>query len=309
MTSVIGIDSRLSERLPTRSRLKLGALLQLARGAEDSFRSLIGQAEAVREQIGSINSERSNFIANNKAESLGASTKEPDTSEFDSALEHLQAELARLEAHRPKLESKRYESAQLIARIRSYLEQASLNNVALTRAQLPLAPRLNGEKPPDVVAKIRADLTKAQTELMALLRSPLPTAELKQRNRQYVTELAKAAIPELMVERGGHEVRWPPGCLANGPLAPASLPVFAWLFPDLLTAKLDELIDHNVRGTGASANERPKKEAALRAKIRDLEIQEEALIEQSDVDDWQITRRAAADPMIVLGLKSKNGVA
>jgi hypothetical protein len=303
MTSVISVDSRLVERLPARSRLKLGQLVMLARSAEDAFRSMIAQQENIREQIGSVNSERAAFVAS-KTETTDGKAAAPDTGEYDQALEQLQAELARLQQHRPKLEERRFASAQLIAQLRSYLEQSALNNVALTRAQLPLAPRLNGEKPPDAVARIRADLTKAQTELTALLRSPLPTAELKQRNREYVAELAKAAIPELMVERGGHEVRWPPGCLANGPLAPAALPVFAWLFPDIVTARLDELIDQTVKGTGASANERPKKEAALRARIRDLEIQEEALIEQSDIDDWNISRRPAADPMIVLGLRN-----
>jgi hypothetical protein len=302
MASVISIDSRLVDLLPTHGRLKLGRLLRLARMSQDAFHSSISQQESLREQIGSINSERSNFIAREKAKSSDANAKEPNTAEYDIAIEHLQGELSRLEGKRAKLEAHRFDSQQLIAQLRSFLEQLP-PGMTLARAQQLPASHLNGSRPDSAVAKIRAEITKVQNELHALATAPLPGGELREKARAYVIELAKAGRPQLMAERGEFRIDWPPGSqMAMGTVGPGAAAIIAAINPDGLYALIEEQINR-ISGAGLASSERPKREAQLRARIADLERQEESIIEKADGDDWNISRRPQASPWIVLGVR------
>jgi hypothetical protein len=300
MSSLISVDQRLIALLPTRSRLKLGRLVQSARDAESNYQSAIRQGEAMREDIGAVEDERRQIIAN--ANAVG--NDEPNTADVDAAIAQLQGELARIDQQRDKRAERRYAEAQLIARLRHALEQVPAGTVLVHAQQV--SPKLNpGESAVDGVNRIRGEISKLQNELRATAMAPLPTGELKQKARAWIGELSKAAIPMLMVERGQFEVRFPPGCLANGPMAPAALPLFAWLFGDVLIARLDEIIEQTVKGTGLSERERPGREADIGQRIHALEVMEEAIIEADDGnnDSWGIVRRVDADPMAVLGVR------
>jgi hypothetical protein len=300
MGSIIAVDARLIEPLPTRSRLKLSRLVQVARDAESAYQAAIRRGGELREELGILGSERRRILA--VAEADG--NEHPDVAETDAAIAVLEGELRRLEAQRDKREARRYAGAQLVARLRTALEQVQPGATLVRSHQVQLR-YLNGESPLEAVNRIRAEITKLQTELRSISIAPLPSAELKQKARSYVAELSKAAVPYLVAERGEFEVRFPPGCLANGPMAPAALPLFAWLFGDVLTARLDELIEQTVKGTGLSERERPQREQLIRDRIALLEAQEEAIIDadDSDNDGFGIVRRPEADPMIVLGAR------
>jgi hypothetical protein len=73
----------------------------------------------------------------------------------------------------------------------------------------------------------------------------------------------------------------------------------------MLTARIEELLEQTVRGTGLSERERPGREEDIRNRIHQLEVMEEAIIEVDDGDNdtWGIVRRVDADPMVVLGAR------
>jgi hypothetical protein len=169
--------------------------------------------------------------------------------------------------------------------------------------------RLNGATAPDTVSKIRAEITRLQAELRSIATAPLPGGELRERARAYVAQLAEAGRPVLFAEQGKFEIRWPPGAQTPiGTLAPGSACVAAALFPDAMLALIEDQIN-KISGAGINSRERPEREAQIRARIHDLEAQEEAIIEHDEIDNnsWGLTRRVDADAFVVLGCR--NGVA
>jgi uncharacterized small protein (DUF1192 family) len=299
MTALVAVDQRLADRLPTRSRLKLGRLVAQARASEAVFQAAVRRSEELREQIGAIQAERATLLA--QAAELGID--KPDVSEADHAIAQLQTELARLDAHRDKRGQARHDAAQLVARLRHFLEQLP-PTPALARAQINPPRLINGETPPQAVARLRAEITKVQRELAALASAPLPSGELRERARQWVAELARAGRPMLRTAQGRFEIEWHAGAF-GGPMAPASIAILAAINPDGLYALIDEQITATNSGSGLASGERPKKEAQLRARLHDLEAQEESIIDHEDdaADGVAIPRRPEADPWAVLAVR------
>jgi hypothetical protein len=300
MSSIVSIDQRLIQVLPTRSRLKLGRLIQSARDAEASYQSAISQGEQMREDIGHVEDERRQIIAN--ATALG--NDEPDTADVDAAIKQLRGELARIDQQRDKRAERRYAEAQLIARLRHALEQVP-PGVVLVHSQ-QVSPRVNaGESALDAVNRIRAEISKLQNELRAIAIAPLPAGELREKARAYVAELAKAGRPMLMAERGDFRIDWAPGVqTAMGTLGPGAACIIAAINPDGLLGLIEDQIT-KVSGSGLASTERPAREEAIRDRIHALEVMEESIIEHDDAsnDTFGIVRRVDADPMVVLGAR------
>ena len=69
---------------------------------------------------------------------------------------------------------------------------------------------------------------------------------------------------------------------------------------EMLTKKIDEhLNEHAPRLPSA---ERPARLEQIQRDIRELELEEEAVIRAAEDDGIEILRRADADPLVVLGL-------
>jgi hypothetical protein len=95
-----------------------------------------------------------------------------------------------------------------------------------------------------------------------------------------------------------------PGAWATaGTLAPAGAPLLAWLFPDVMIAKLDEIIDSKVTGTGLASAERPRREHQIQGRLAALQRDEESLIEKYE-SEFDLLRRPQADPMAILNLRN-----
>jgi hypothetical protein len=142
-----------------------------------------------------------------------------------------------------------------------------------------------------------------QKELGALRRAALPAAELKAKAREYVAELRLAGIPSIHTSGGAFRIDWPPGAWAlQGTLAPPGAPLLAWLYPDMLVKRLDDLID-KIATTGEPAAQRGQREHTLLIKLTDLERLEEAIIEKFESDLPELLRRPNADPQSVLQLR------
>jgi hypothetical protein len=302
MASIISIDERLIGLLPPKPRLKINRLIALAQDLESSFQSIIGRTNALREDLGRIRDEQRQAVTRAREVSERDETVAAAAAHYTPAIDELEGEIRRNGIEQAKRDQRRIEAAQLVAQLRSFLEQSSMSLQPLAPAPNP-PPRLQGdETPPAAVLRIRSEITKAHHEVTTLQRAPLPSAELRAKARDYVGELGKAGTPQVIAERGGFRVDWPPGAQTPmGTMGPGSAAIIAALFPDQLIAVLDAQID-KVTGAGLSSNERPKREAQLRAHIASLERAEESIIELYE-GEFDLLRRSHADPCAVLGVR------
>jgi hypothetical protein len=303
MASIIAIDQTLVAILPPKSKLKVARLVDLARDLEVSFQSLIARQERLREELGLLRSQQAQAVERahqitNAPEAAAAAAKE-----FEPALAELESEITRLDKDRAKRESRRYDSAQLVAQLRSWLEGAAVRRTPLAQG-LPVKLQIaEGDTPMDAVRKIRAQIEHTQKELTALRRAALPASELKAKAREYVAELSKAGTPSLHVQDAQFRVDWPPGAqMPMGSLGPGALAIICWLFPDMVTKRFDDLID-KIESHGVPAAQRGQREHTLLIKLTDLERMEECLIERFESDLPELIRRPNADPQSVLGLR------
>jgi hypothetical protein len=296
------IDSALLAILPPKAKLKAQRLIAAAIDAESSFLSLIGRQERIREDLGALQAEQRQAVE--RAQAIGGKEEiAAAAAAFDPALAELSDEIKRLHQERDKREHRKTDAQQPVAQIRYWLEQAASRNAPLAPAP-HAAPQLrDGENPLQAVRRLRDEITQLERELTQLRRAALPSAELKMRAREYVRELALAGTPSLHTQDAQFRVDWPPGSqMAMGSLGPGSLAITCWLFGDAVIAKLDELIERTVTGTGLASAERGKRAHQLEGRLASLQRDEEALIERYE-NDFDIPRRPTADPLAVLSVR------
>jgi hypothetical protein len=301
VSSVIQIDQALIAILSPKAKLKIRGLIDLAIDLQSAFASFIARQERIREELGLLRSQQTQAVE--RARVMGTDEKDA-FNEFQPAIAELEGELKRLEGDRNKREQRRYDSAQLVAQLREFLQQAANRGKPLTHGQPGQAQLRADESPVQAVTRLRAEIAKLQQELINIRRQALPISELKLKAREYVRELSVAGAPSLHVAGGAFRVDWQPGAWATqGTLAPAGAPLIAWLFQDQMIARLDELID-KVANTGLPASKRGEREYQIQMKLVTLELEEEAIIErfESEFPD-HLLRRPNADPMAVLGIR------
>jgi hypothetical protein len=300
VTSVIAIDGRLREQLPAQARLRVNRLLDIARDAESSFIALIGRTERLREDLSHLRSEQQQAAA--RARELGSDeAATAAAAQYDEAIREVQSEIDRLASERQKREAKRDDTARLVGALRGWLQDCSI------RAQ-PLAPHQHqppklrdNETPMDALPRIRGEIERLGRDLQLLAAAALPIAEMRERARQWVSELASAGRPVLRTAAGAFSIEWMPGA-HGGPMAPAGVAVLAATFPDALLAVVEAEIV-KVGGTGLSSGERPGREKELRGKLLSLERDEEALVEMALAAGFDVVRRPACNALAVLNLR------
>jgi hypothetical protein len=300
------IDQRLLAACPAKARLKAQRLVSAAIDAESAFMAVIARQDRLREEVGAAASERRQAV--DRARSVTDKVEEHQAAgaEYDSVIAELQDELARLEAERARREQRRYDSAQLVAQVRAWLETVSARNTPLAMVAQPPPALRNGETPLDAIRRVRDDIAALERELIQLRRAALPSAELKMKAREFVRDLALAGTPSLHVQDGAFRVDFMPGAWAtSGTMAPAGMPLLCWLFGDAVIAKLDEIIER-VSGTGLASADRMRRETEVKDRLLTLQRTEESLIEMALDHDFDVWRRPAAAPEAILGLR--NGV-
>lgn len=78
-------------------------------------------------------------------------------------------------------------------------------------------------------------------------------------------------------------------------------PLLAWLFQDQLAQRLGEVLAQADYIPGPPLEERPRRLAELAAQLRELEIEEERLVEAAESAGLEVFRRRDVDWGIVLG--------
>jgi hypothetical protein len=298
MTSIVQVDSRLQQRLPPKAQIKLRRLLAAAIDCESAFQSIIQRQERLREELGSIKSEKQQAYQRQMQISADADQAQAAGAKFNGAIDDLEAEILRLDQQRAWREKARTDSAQLIAQLREFLArlapQVSLADYPRQQPQIR-----DGENFKTGVELVRAEITGLKQKQLAIARAPLPRDELIQKAKSYIDELRKAAKPMVNVERGGFQVTWGPGVQAQTAIDPPAVVTWARSDPDGLLADLMVELDQ-IKGHGLPEAERPRHQQQLDDELAELERAEEAMIVAAEEADQVISRRPAASPWAVL---------
>lgn len=158
----------------------------------------------------------------------------------------------------------------------------------------------------EAVEEVRRQIAETRHEREALATAPLTKAEAAERIQAWLDAEAKRARLDLMAGefaapgRGpGHPFRVP---VRAGEQRSADLgPIIAALFPDQVREALLAALPDDA---GAIAmTDRPGRLAELDARVRDLERQEETLIDEAEAAGVEITRRPDANPDAILAVE------
>jgi hypothetical protein len=291
------IDQALLAQLPPKPRLKAQRLIAAAIDSEAAFMSLIARGETLREEIGQLRALQRQAVE--RARELGDDVKDA-ANEFTDAIADLEGELQRLGRDRQRREDRRTNDQQVVAQVRAFLERQSASNTVLV-AVTTSAPKFH-DQVIQAIERIRAEIAAATQELIALQRAPLPSGEMRQRAKAFVDELAAIGRPTLRIASGTFAIEWHPG-VYGGPLAPASIAIFAALNPDGLLSLIETEIN-KVSGSGLASSERPRRQQQIEDRILALERSEETLIEQAHEDGHDVARRPACSPLAILAIKT-----
>jgi hypothetical protein len=299
MTSIISVDSRLAARLPPRAQLKLRRLVDRAQDLQSAFFAVIGRGERILEERGHVLADQRQAIEHARA--VGGDPDEA-AARFAPALRDLEGELSKLSVERARRDRVARDAAQLVARIGEFLARLP-EGAELIDLTAPDGELRDDQNYATALNLVRAEILQLYRSIRVMLAAPLPASELKQKAKQFVAELKAAGTPELFVQDGKFEVRWPPGATATiGTLAPGPLCAAVWAYgtTDLLE-RLNQAID-KISGCGLPELERPLREASLRDEVARLEFEEENLIAAADEAGHDFARRPEASPWAVLGV-------
>jgi hypothetical protein len=264
---------------------------------------VIARQEELRERLGDIQLEKRQALERSRQMSSDPEAQAAVIKRYAPAIDDLEAEIMRLNQQRSFREKQRSDAAQLVAQLRVFLEQLP------PAAQLADYPKSQPKHRDDNNYKVSVDLLRQEIAQLrqrqhTISQAPLPRDELLAKAQNFVSELAKAGRPTLVMERGEFRVEWPPGALqAAGTLGPAWAAGLAASNPAALLAMLTDQIDQ-IGVSGLLEAERPRQIQQLEDQISELERHEECLIAAAEEQEVIITRRPAASPWAVLGAHS-----
>lgn len=166
------------------------------------------------------------------------------------------------------------------------------------------------------IAKLRAEIERCREEIDWLKEAPVTKDELKSRAREYYQVLAdrfdaprrlgQLANPAAGIVEVDAMFRISAKVFIHGQLDVTSAdsndagPMLAWVMGETLVQRMHAEIDRLDYRPGPPMAERPARLAALKATLRALEQQEEALILRTEETSVYIPRRTDADPAVIL---------
>jgi hypothetical protein len=209
-------------------------------------------------------------------------------------------EIARLTALQPDQQARYRALADLHAKIARYLSLLPASaQITDEKTKIKLK---EGETHLRAVQRLRAEIMKLIGERSKVERAVPTNKEAKAAAKEFVQELAKRYPPSLTVEHGKFVVQFGRGVI--GERDPTPMEVMAWLDPDLLQARFEQMInDREPSGTQMSAGERKKRLTEIKLELLELERRECAHIDAAKADENAVIEyRLATDPRAILGL-------
>jgi len=257
--------------LTARATLKLRAL----KDAEDDSNQVL---RGVQRRLSEVN---------------GASANGPDTAD-------LEQEAARLSSRLSELQAQYQHRADLNGQIRHWVATIGANRQT-EDVKLPKVKLAKGETHRDAVDRIRDEIAGALKERLNVQQAGLPLEEMRAQVRKWVSEQARKGRPRVVASHDGFRVEFDDGrgFVPGGDWGA----VLCWLHEEHMTDELDAIIEAMPAPSLAlTPSEKAERLAAVKAKLLELERQEEAVIDAAEKDGQDIPRRPNADPAAILGV-------
>jgi hypothetical protein len=192
---------------------------------------------------------------------------------------------------------------QMVAQLKQFL---ATTRGPIRAASITARPRQN-EDVKAAITRVRADIGEAQRDLAAAKTAPPTRAEIEKQLSDAVQQLMNEGCPRWTLDSNNRvQIFWPDTSQFSStgnysaPSGGASR-LLAYLFPDAMFAALSRGLDQ--WPAGVSVAERKLRVAELEQHIRNLEYQEESLVEQAHaqgIDAHRIWRTGWA----VLGIEA-----
>lgn len=150
---------------------------------------------------------------------------------------------------------------------------------------------------------IRAEIAALCEELAWTRDARLPLEDAAARIPEVVAAIAARYNADVIGAQLA-DLRDPAGLILRWLTAKDNLelgPLLSWLFRDQITQRLGEVLGQADYVPGLPLEERPQRLAELAAQLRELEIQEESLVEAAESAGLEVFRRANVNWGIVLG--------
>jgi len=216
---------------------------------------------------------------------------------FEKQVEYddLSASLKQLVADKSILECKLRAAQYTLSSCKAWINQLPDGTVLE-----PVDVKVNGHD----LEEVRARLKDAQDELKALRAVPRPSADIEERVRAYVREMAR---PDITGVGSGERLKviWPgAGWDSSGPREHRAdvLPMMALLHGDAMVAALMQEVERMADEPLPRA-ERKRRIAALDAELVELARVEEVLVAAALAHGEPVERSPSAPPQAVLGVR------
>lgn len=162
----------------------------------------------------------------------------------------------------------------------------------------------DGETYEEAVTAVRRQIYGLQSAIAQLKAAPLPAEQIRQIVTDEIHRLANAGRPRLDIANGQVKIGWADNSTytLHAP-AKGATAMLCWLHRDFFIEALTRNIDQ-IKG-GIPLADREPREMELKAKVRELELREEALICAAEEAGVVIDRRGGIEADILLLLAPK----
>lgn len=240
------------------------------------------------------------FSAKQRAEQLGTRIIQLRNAQASADIERV------LQQHKEALDlqQSRYESwqriEQTVAKLKSWLAE---QRDTVFEPVAAAAVETNGK----TLAGLRSRITALGTEYRDVRTSALPLADAKRQARELVAMLGQRGRPHIHEPFGRLRIAgWMGDEAGSGTPTPHSVTVefLCWAIPDVMAARLDTVLEQTPRNPDAlPLDQRAVRLAEIEQLIFQLELQEEALVEQAAASGVSLERRSDQSPASILGVR------
>jgi hypothetical protein len=229
---------------------------------------------------------------------IGELQKSIDMAPIGDNVANHEYELTRLRAKQGEQQARHQARAVINASIKTFLQ--GLPADAALEPCRPVKVKLEkGETLAMAIDRLRQRIAVIRQEMTRTQQAPPPIAEVKQKAREYIEALQARGRPRIVSTADKFEVSF------LDPQSYSSMPdlnaILAWLDPIALAKKLNEEIDSWPKPE-LSLSLKAKKDrlVMLSMELFEIEREEEALIEKSEIEGPAIPRRPNSDPRAIL---------
>lgn len=233
---------------------------------------------------------------------LGAPERQARLAPIDAELASIETDIADVQARKELRDQKAGTASGLVKACEDYALDHLLKQPAALHNEMVLAKPAKGESAAMALDRIRNTIADVKSDIADVSSASVPATVAKQIIRDHIAPLAAAGRIDVSdtLRRGGGKVVWPGTRNLHQDFDLQA--VLAYLFEDLIIAKLEAEVDALADNGGMTDAECSTKLRALSAKLLDLERQEEEMFRLAESEGFFVTRCKGVDVRALLCL-------